>query len=209
MLSTYTAKNLDDALREACIKKDCRIDELTYNVLEENKGFLGIGSSVKIEAYCLNDVKEFLFDYLGNFFTNANIECSVEIFQKDDSFTIMLDAENNAVLIGKNGKTLQAINTVVKSAVNSEFKRKFKILVDINNYKQERYSKLKSMAIRIAKNVSRTKVDASLDPMSNDERKVIHQALANFKHIKTESEGEGLNRHLIIKYVDHKEEVSE
>lgn len=209
MLSTYTAKNLDDALREACIKKDCRIDELTYNVLEENKGFLGIGSSVKIEAYCLNDVKEFLFDYLGNFFTNANIECSVEIFQKDDSFTIMLDAENNAVLIGKNGKTLQAINTVVKSAVNSEFKRKFKILVDINNYKQERYSKLKSMAIRLAKNVSRTKVDASLDPMSNDERKVIHQALANFKHIKTESEGEGLNRHLVIKYVDHKEEVSE
>ena len=209
MLSTYTAKNLDDALREACIKKDCRIDELTYNVLEENKGFLGISSSVKIEAYCLNDVKEFLFDYLGNFFTNANIECSVEIFQKDDSFTIMLDAENNAVLIGKNGKTLQAINTVVKSAVNSEFKRKFKILVDINNYKQERYSKLKSMAIRIAKNVSRTKVDASLDPMSNDERKVIHQALANFKHIKTESEGEGLNRHLVIKYVDHKEEVSE
>ena len=209
MLSTYTAKNLDDALREACIKKDCRIDELTYNVLEENKGFLGIGSSVKIEAYCLNDVKEFLFDYLGNFFTNANIECSVEIFQKDDSFTIILDAENNAVLIGKNGKTLQAINTVVKSAVNSEFKRKFKILVDINNYKQERYSKLKSMAIRIAKNVSRTKVDASLDPMSNDERKVIHQALANFKHIKTESEGEGLNRHLVIKYVDHKEEVSE
>ena len=209
MLSTYTAKNLDDALREACIKKDCRIDELTYNVLEENKGFLGIGSSVKIEAYCLNDVKEFLFDYLGNFFTNANIECSVEIFQKDDSFTIMIDAENNAVLIGKNGKTLQAINTVVKSAVNSEFKRKFKILVDINNYKQERYSKLKSMAIRIAKNVSRTKVDASLDPMSNDERKVIHQALANFKHIKTESEGEGLNRHLVIKYVDHKEEVSE
>ena len=209
MLSTYTAKNLDDALREACIKKDCRIDEWTYNVLEENKGFLGIGSSVKIEAYCLNDVKEFLFDYLGNFFTNANIECSVEIFQKDDSFTIMLDAENNAVLIGKNGKTLHAINTVVKSAVNSEFKRKFKILVDINNYKQERYSKLKSMAIRIAKNVSRTKVDASLDPMSNDERKVIHQALANFKHIKTESEGEGLNRHLVIKYVDHKEEVSE
>ena len=209
MLSTYTAKNLDDALREACIKKDCRIDELTYNVLEENKGFLGIGSSVKIEAYCLNDVKEFLFDYLGNFFTNANIECSVEIFQKDDSFTIMLDAENNAVLIGKNGKTLQAINTVVKSAVNYEFKRKFKILVDINNYKQERYSKLKSMAIRIAKNVSRTKVDASLDPMSNDERKVIHQALANFKHIKTESEGVGLNRHLVIKYVDHKEEVSE
>ena len=56
------------------------------------------------------------------------------------------------------------------------------------------------MAVRIAKTVVRTKVDASLDPMSNDERKVIHQALTNFKHVRTESEGEGNKRHLIIKY---------
>ncbi|MCI5773640.1 MAG: KH domain-containing protein [Erysipelotrichaceae bacterium] len=200
MLKTYTAKNLDDVLKEAANDKGCSIEELTYKVLEEKKGILGIGASVTIEAYCLNDVKEFLFDYLGNFFTGINVECAVEIFQKEDTFTIVLDAENNAVLIGKNGKTLQAINTVVKAAVNAEFKRKFKVLIDINNYKQERYAKLKQMAVRIAKTVVRTKVDASLDPMSNDERKVIHQALTTFKHVRTESEGEGAHRHLIIKY---------
>lgn len=200
MLKTYTAKNLEETLKEAANDKGCNVDELTYKVLEEKSGFLGIGASVTIEAYCLNDVKEFLFEYLGGFFTGINIECSVEIFQKDDTFTIVLDAENNAVLIGKNGKTLQAINNVVKAAINAEFKRKFKILIDINNYKQERYAKLKHMAVKIAKTVVRTKVDASLDPMSNDERKVIHQALTNFKHVRTESEGEGNKRHLIIKY---------
>lgn len=205
MLKTYTAKNLNDAINNACSEKGCTSEELTYTILEEKKGILGIGSSVKIEAYCLNDVKEFLFDYIGNFFTSINVECAVEIFQKDDTFTIMLDAENNAILIGKAGKTLQAINTVVKAAVNGEFKRRFKILVDINNYKQERYAKLKSLAIRQAKIVSRTKVDVSLDPMSNDERKVIHQALTNFKHVRTESEGEGPKRHLVIKYCEDKE----
>ena len=132
-MNYYTDKTVEDALASAAAEKGCDLEDLKYFVKEEKKGILGIGSSVTIGAYTMEDVKEFLFDYLGNFFTNANIECSVEIFQKDDSFTIMLDAENNAVLIGKNGKTLQAINTVVKSAVNSEFKRKFKILVDINN----------------------------------------------------------------------------
>lgn len=58
------------------------------------------------------------------------------------------------------------------------------------------------MAIRLAKNVRRTKVDATLDPLPNDERKIIHQTLSNFENVKTESEGEGRNRRLIIKYDD-------
>lgn len=205
MLSTYTAKNLEEVLKVAAADKNCTVEELTYNVLEEKAGFLGLGASVKIEAYCLNDVKEFLFEYLGKFFTGIDMDCAVEIFPKEDTFTIMLDTENNALLIGKAGRTLQAINTVLKSAVNSEFNRRFKILVDVNNYKQERYSKLKNIAVRTAKQVSRSKIDASLDPMSNDERKVIHQAVANFKHVKSESEGQGLNRHVVLKYVANKD----
>ena len=112
----------------------------------------------------------------------------------------MLNAENNAVIIGKNGQTLQALNTVVRGAVNSAFRKRFSIMIDINHYKEERYEKVKSIAGRIAKTVQRTKVDASLDPMPNDERKVIHQYLADWPYIKTESEGEGSRRHLKIMY---------
>lgn len=201
-MDKYTAKNLNDAIEQALKEKNVTLDELTYTVTEEKKGILGLGNSVTIEAYTMNDVKEFLFDYLGDFFIGINNDIAVEIASIEQGFKVMLDAENNASLIGHNGRTLHAINTVVRGAVNSQYKRKFNILIDINNYKEDRYRKVKAMAIRIAKNVRRTKIDAVLDPLPNDERKVIHQALTNFDNIKTESEGEGRNRHLVIKYVE-------
>ena len=207
-MDKYTAKNLNDAIEQALKEKNVTLDELTYTVTEEKKGILGLGNSVTIEAYTMNETfnsdanREKLFDYLGDFFTGINNDIAVEIASIEQGFKVMLDAENNASLIGHNGRTLHAINTVVRGAVNSQYKRKFNILIDINNYKEDRYRKVKAMAIRIAKNVRRTKIDAVLDPLPNDERKVIHQALTNFDNIKTESEGEGRNRHLVIKYVE-------
>ncbi len=203
-MNKYTAKNLNEALEIAAKDKQVKIDELTYNVVEEKKGILGLGNSVSIEAYTIHDVKEFLFDYLGDFFTGIDNDIEVEILPIEEGYKVMLNAENNASLIGHNGRTLQAINTVVRGAVNGNFKKRFNILIDINNYKEERYRKVKAMAIKIAKNVRRTKIDAVLDPMPNDERKVVHQALTDFDSIKTESEGEGRNRHLVIKYVESK-----
>ena len=199
-MKSYTAKTLDELLKNVAVEKNVTVDELSYYITEEKKGIFGLGSSITADVYCLNDVKEFIFDYLGTFFTNLNQEIEIEIFQQADTFKAMLNAENNAVLIGKNGQTLQAINTVVKSATNSVFKRRFQIFVDINNYKESRYEKLTAMAKRIAKTVQRTKVSATLDPMPNDERKAIHQALTDIPNIRTESEGEGSSRHLKILY---------
>ncbi len=199
-MKNYTAKTLADLLKVAATEKNVAVEDLSYFVTEEKKGLLGLGTSVTADVYCLNDVKEFIFEYLGNFFTNLNQDIEIEILQTGDAFKVMLNAENNAVLIGKNGQTLQAINTVVKSAANSEFKRRFQILVDINNYKESRYEKVIAMAKRIAKTVQRTHITATLDPMPNDERKAVHQALTDMPNIKTESEGEGSNRHLKIMF---------
>ena len=90
-------------------------------------------------------------------------------------------------------------------AASAEFKKKVGLLIDVNGYKQERYAKLCRMAIRVAKDVRRTKIDASLDPMSADERKAVHNALANMQDISTHSEGEGDKRHINILYTPGKE----
>ena len=103
------------------------------------------------------------------------------------------------------GKTLSAFNTVVRAAVNAEFKKRIDVLIDVNHYKDERYYKLRAMGKRIAKQVQRSHVNVELDPMPNDERKVIHQTLNDWHNISTESEGEGTNRHLVIKYVPDEE----
>ena len=116
-----------------------------------------------------------------------------------------LDAINNAILIGKNGSSLSGMNNLLRNVVSSKFKRRFYVNLDINNYKKNRYIKVKEMAQRVAKTVQRTKIDASLDPMPNDERKIIHKELSSMSNIKTQSEGSKRNRHLKIMYDPNKE----
>ena len=206
-MKTYTAKTLEDLLAAAAEEKGCAVEDLHYTVTEEKKGLLGIGNSVSAEVFNMDDVKEFLFDYLGDFFTGIDQDLEVSIEERNGGFIVRMNAENNAVLIGKMGKTLAAFNTVVRAAVNSEFKKRIDILIDINHYKEERYAKLRSMAKRIAKQVQRSKIDVALDPMPNDERKIIHKTLNDWRNIRTESEGEASARHVCIRYVDNSEQA--
>ena len=200
-MTSYTAKTIEELLEIASEDLGCSISEIQYNITEEKKGVLGLGNSVSADVFTMDDIKEFLFDYLGNFFTSIDQDIEVSIEERNDSFIVNLNAENNAILIGKMGKTLAAFNTVVRGAVNAEFKKRIDVLIDINHYKEERYDKLRSMGKRIAKQVQRSHVDAELDPMPNDERKVIHKALNDWHNIKTESKGEGSARHICICYV--------
>ena len=201
-MTNFTGKSIEEILETAANEKNCPIEELKYFITDEKKGLLGLGSSISADVYCLDDVKEFLFDYLGNFFVGIDQDLEAAIEEKDGSFIVRLNADNNAILIGKMGKTLSAFNTVVRGAVNAEFKSRIDVLVDVNRYKEERYSKVSHLARRIAKQVQRSHVDANLDPMPNDERKAVHKALSNWHNIRTESEGDGQERHIVIRYVE-------
>ena len=202
-MKKYTGKTLDEVLNSIATTQNCSVEEINYEVIEEKKGIFGIGASVTIEAYTKQDIKEFIFEYLGTYFTDLNQAVSIEIIVDQDTFKVVLDAENNAIIIGKGGQTLRAITNVLKAATNNTFKRRVNIIVDVNNYKEDRYRKVKHIASRVAREVRKSHVDAALDPMPNDERKVIHQYLSGMKNIKTESEGEGAKRHLVIKYVEN------
>lgn len=205
-MTNYTAKSLEELLRNAAEDKGCSVEDLQYTVTDEKKGLLGIGNTVSADVFTMEDVKEFLFDYLGNFFTSIDQDIEVAIEERTDGFVVNLNADNNAVLIGKMGKTLAAFNTVVRAAVNSEFNKRIDVLIDINHYKEERYSKLRAMAKRIARQVQKSRVDVELDPMPNDERKVIHKTLNDWHNIRTESEGEGSKRHICIRYTTDENE---
>lgn len=204
-MKQYTGKTLDDVLNTITSSCGCELNDVTYEVISEEKHLFGIGNSVTVEAYTPNDIKEFIFDYLGAYFTELNQGVSIEIIiekQADETnlYRVVLDAENNAIIIGKNGQTLRAISNVLKAAVNATFKKRINVIVDVNHYKEDRYRKVKAIANRVAKEVAKSHVDAELDPMPNDERKVIHQYLQDFKHVETSSIGEGNKRHLVIKY---------
>lgn len=213
-MKQYTGRTLEEVLNNIAEQQGCRVEDITYNVLDEEKGgIFGLHKSVTIEAFTSKDVKDFIFDYLGAYFTELNQGVSIEIIVEKDRekenelvYRVVLDAENNAIIIGKNGQTLRAISTVLKAAVNATFKKRIFVVVDVNHYKEDRYKKVKAIARREAINVAKTHIDCELDPMPNDERKVIHQYLQNFKNVSTVSIGEGAKRHLCIKYTPEKNE---
>ena len=203
-VKVYAGKNLDDLLKSVAAEKGVAVEELTYTVKEEKAGFLGIGGKVEAEVYCSKDIEAFLKAYLERFFENIEMQAEVTVENDDGFYRIQINAENNAVLIGKNGTALQSLNTIVKAAASSEFRKRVGVLIDINGYKQEKYHKVCALAMRVAKDVRRTKTDAIMDPMPADERKAIHNHLADMDCITTESEGEGNHRRLKIMYTPDK-----
>ena len=205
-MNRYEGKTVEEAVSAACADKGVDSSELVYYVVEEKAGGLfGIGAKAVIEAFAQKDVEDFIYHYLEQYFNNINMKCDIMISREEDGYNVKLDAKNNAVLIGKAGQTLQSITNVTKAAASAEFRRHVNLLIDVNNYKEERYEKLKAMVKKIAKTVEKTKVSARLGQMTNDERKVVHQYLSTFPHIRTESEGEGHNRRLKIIYTEKSE----
>lgn len=205
-MQRFEAKSVDEALKQACSAKGVSLEDLKYYVIEEKPGGLfGIGSKGIIEAFTYDDVGQFIEEYITTYFNNINMPVEVIVNRDEENvFKIIINAKNNAILIGKNGQTLEAIKTIVNAAANATFKCHIHMTVDINGYKEERYEKLKQTVERIAKTVVKTKVSARLGDLTSDERKIVHQHLSDMPHVRTESEGEGNNRRLKIIYVENK-----
>lgn len=198
-MKKYQAKTIDEALEMAAQELGILPSDVNFAVQEEKKGLF---KKVTIEVYELSDAIEFAEEYLKNVTAALGIKSETTTVLKDDIIHVSLNSDHNPILIGKNGKTLQALNELARLAVSSKFKKRFRILLDINDYKDGKYSRVAFAARKAAKEVQKTKMDATLEPMPADERRVVHNALANFSHIKTESAGEGHHRAVVIKYVD-------
>ena len=128
------------------------------------------------------------------------IEANFESNIRNNQINIKMYSDKNNILIGKNGQTLMAIQTILRQQVYNEINVYPHILLDVENYKEKKLSNLERNAKRIAKEVMKTKTDVELDNMNSYERRIIHNALADFKNISTTSEGEEPNRHIVISY---------
>ena len=200
MFRRFTAKNVQDAVNLACQELNVTVDELNYEVISETKTFFT--KRAEIECYTIAMVQEYIEGYVRRFISEMGFEVETVSYLQDGRIYCNINTSNNSILIGKAGVILRAINFIVKNAVSTTYKKRIELSVDINGYKEERYKKVASMARKLGKQVLRTKADIKLDPMPADERKVMHQELAKLDHVKTQSYGEGKNRHMVISYIE-------
>ena len=198
-MKEFTAKTVEEAVKEAATALGVEESRLTFEVKEEKKSLFK--KSATIVVYDEDDAAAYAQEYLKNSLAALGIEITTECVKEDDIFKITIDSDRNPVLIGKNGKTLQALNELTKLAVSNKFRRRYRVLLDVGGYKEDKYSRIARIAKRAANQVLRTKVDVQLDPMSPDERRIVHNTLTGWEGIKTESSGEGANRAVSIIYI--------
>ena len=199
-MEIYLGKTVDEALEAASKALGIPVSEIIYLVADKKVGILK--KKFQVEVYSLEDVARFSEDYLMNVIDNLGIESTATSVIQDGVIRVTIDSTHNPILIGKGGVTLQALNELVKLATNSHFHKRFRILLDINGYKDNKYGKLARFARKVAREVQKTKTTYTFDPMPADERRAIHNACNGMKNIKTESIGEGKNRQVQIIYVE-------
>ena len=138
-------------------------------------------------------------DYIVKLLKDLGFQANVEIKNKDIVPTYTVYSDNDALLIGKNGKNLKALSVVVNQHINKELGKNYKFIIDINSYKEKREKQLEQLAKRVAREVANTKIEVKMDSMNSYERRIIHNVLTNNKRVYTESEGEEPNRYVVVK----------
>ncbi len=185
--------NLLSAVEEA--KNILGTEKIIYT--KENKE-----DKIKIKAISYQQLIENIEDYLAEIIEKLDILVNFESSVREETIYLTMYSNNNPLLIGKNGQNLKALENLVKTHIKKEWGINIKIILDVANYKEKRVVALEKLAIRIAKEVRDTKVDAELENMNSYERRIIHNKLTNFKGVATESTGEEPTRHVVIKYVE-------
>lgn len=114
---------------------------------------------------------------------------------------VMVDSPDSTILIGQNGDTLRAINTLAKRIIENKYgEEAASFLIDVNNYHEAQMERIRENARMLAQRARLFKHDVELPPQSAYERLVVHELFATDPEIKTESAGEGKFRHIVLKY---------
>lgn len=202
----FEVKNLAEAEKKAVELLRVPLNMITLEVIKDKKGILGIGASTTYLATVNINLALEGKKYLEAIAKGLEIDIKMEMLTKDNGSDAEIKynivSDENALLIGREGRTLKAIQYLLRSYLNM-FTDDFIIVnVDIGNYNKNRKKQLEILATKRAKEVAQTKIEVKLDPMNAYERRIIHSKLSEWRDVTTVSVGEGEERSIIIKPIN-------
>lgn len=199
---TASGQTVEEAVQSALGQLNTTKDQVEIDVIDEGKkGILGIfGAKRAIVKVSLakNPVKE-TEKFIKEVTANMNLDVDIETTVKGTHINYELNGENIAILIGKRGQTLNALQYLVHLAINKDSKDYYTVTLDAEGYRGRRRETLESLALKMADRAIRLKKKVSLEPMPAYERKIIHSMLQNRNDISTFSDGVEPHRHIVIK----------
>ncbi|MCX6725735.1 MAG: KH domain-containing protein [Candidatus Shapirobacteria bacterium] len=140
----------------------------------------------------LKEITQELFDLL-------QMKVNFTIKKEEDVFIIQFKTDEPGVLIGYHGQALAALQQMITMIAFKKLGEWVRILVDVEDYREKRKEVLERMTMNMAEKVKVSGQSQILPPMSSFERRIVHLVLANHSEVETVSEGEGEQRHVVIK----------
>ena len=196
------AKTREEALELALQELEVDESKVKVEVLEEtsSKGFLGLLSvnRVKIRATIKEELAQQAVRFLREILVNMGIFAQVEMFRRPGYIMLNVGGDDLGKLIGRHGQTLNALQYVVNLAAHRDSNEQERIIIDVGGYRKRREENLKRIALSAAERVKQRGRKEVLNPMSPQERRIIHLALQDNKEVVTQSEGDDPYRRVVI-----------
>ena len=216
----FTGKTVEEAVEIGLNELGLKKEEADIRILEEGKKKLFGSVKARVEIAALSaeteaeetpaqteaetNEKSEMTDgertvvFLEGLFKLLKITACTELVSEGDKVEINVTASNTTSVIGKHGMMLDAIQTLAGAVANTgrdDYKR---VVVDCENYRENRESTLNKLADNLAQKAIRMQRKIKLEPMNPYERRIIHSALSNYEGVKTESEGKEPNRYIVV-----------
>lgn len=215
----FEGKTKDEAVRKAC--EELRVSEAQLEIEVLSYGSTGIfglvgtrKAKIKVslrkapeaevdeEKPCREDETEAIAEIAKRTLEDITSfildDVNVTVAKYHDSIRLKIETSNPAILIGRHGKTLDALQYVVRRIVRKKMSTRVRISFDVEGYRDRRKASLTQLALRLGEKVKRSGKPATISPMNAYDRRVVHIALKDDASVRTHSKGGGLFRKLII-----------
>lgn len=222
-----SGKTIEEAVQQGLVKLGVTEDQVAVNVLEQpSKGFLGligvkgakveltllsstpkgdppvVSTSSLLAEQALNkdeqDPYQEAMSFIRDVGDSMGLHVEVDVVHGKDSTVLNISGSELGLLIGRRGQTLDALQYLTNIVANRYSNGFVRITLDAESFRARRKKTLEDLAARLASRVQRTRKEVSLEPMSSQERKVIHAKLQDHPDVKTYSKGDEPNRRVII-----------
>jgi spoIIIJ-associated protein len=205
LMQEFEGKNREDAVKNALSTLGLRRNQVTIEYIDDGKaGFFGFrgGRPARIKVYYEQVESEFstkTCELTQKILSLMDIKSNVEeVKEEEDILHIRINSKSSGLIIGKKGRTLEALQFLVNVIANKNREESKKVLLDIEGYRGKKEESIRRLALKTANIVRKTRKAKLLEPMNPFERRLVHLTLQNFSDIETKSEGEGIYKKVKI-----------
>lgn len=188
------AANVDVAVEKALAELNAKKDDVDIEVL--SKG--GLFSKAKVKVTLKRTLADDLADFVNGTLERMDLASRATVTEIDNTLNVEIAGEDSSAAIGYRGEALDAFQYLAMTFLNEHGGNNKKIVIDCENYREKRRETLTQLAERLAQKAYRLRRKIALEPMNPFERRIVHSALVGSEIARTESEGEDLNRHVVI-----------